>query len=769
MKGLLLGSVCAAVLSVIATPGLCQTASAAPSATPSQDTTPQAATAKKDSGDDTTVIVTATRRKEKLQDVPLSITAFSQKELTAKGIVGFEGLGHETPGVVINRPSANFNYFTARGVATNSGYGAGLQSAVAIYVDEQPINDIGNTTNLDPNLFDVERVEFLRGPQGTLFGSGSLAGALRIIQHAPDLTSYSASFLTDIGVVGKDSVRQRYDLMVNTPLIRDVLALRVVAFYRDEEGYIDNVGTGKKNANTLLDAGGRASLLWKANDRLSVKFLASTENSDPKDSSMTSPNLGLYTKVSDAPDLFTGRFNSFNTTIDYQFDGAHFMSSSTYSDFDQDFVCDLAGTFNSAIPFGLDAYSSRHTFVEEARLVSNPGGKLDWTLGGFYLARRQTLDYELRSETSYLVAHGITGLSDDHFYVDRSYARSGEEAVYGDLTYHFSNKIWATAGLRYGGAHAQNFDQGGFTTGNLYYVDALYGYSFPLTKTPVGPSVGVKISDDKPSYRLSLSYKPYSNLTTYATISTGFRVPIVNALAGSVSTVNPNDLVVPYGAKSDSLTNYELGAKGRWFDNRVAGSVAVYQIDWDNIQVQANRVSDGVQFATNIGGATSKGAEWELQFYPTHDLVFGFNGAVNQSKVTKLTAEQAAISGAVMGAPLSSPKFQATGYVNYGFNLTPDARANWSLTDSYVGAFPNEFPNTPGNPSVPMPTFGYTNAFSLVNTTFAVSVNRYTIGAYIENLTNSHAVAYIHPETFFVSRYSRLTPRTIGIRLTADY
>src|SRR5262245_10438985 len=118
------------------------------------------------------VVVTATRRIERLQDVPLSVTAFSQEELTAKGIVGYEGLARETPGVVLNRASANFNNFTARGIATN-GYGANLQSTVAVYIDELPISTIGNTTVLDTNLYDVERIEFLRGPQGTLFGSRS--------------------------------------------------------------------------------------------------------------------------------------------------------------------------------------------------------------------------------------------------------------------------------------------------------------------------------------------------------------------------------------------------------------------------------------------------------------------------------------------------------------------------------------------------------------------------------------------------------------------
>jgi len=764
MKGLLMGSVCALALTVTGVPALAQT---------TQSATTDAKAQKND--DTETVIVTATRRKERLQDVPLSITAFSQKELTTKGIVGFEGLARETPGVVINKASANFNYFTARGVATNSGYGAGLQNTVAIYVDEQPINDIGNTTNIDPNLFDVERVEFLRGPQGTLFGSGSLAGALRIIQHAPDTSRYSASFLVDEGVIGKDSVRQRYDAMVNIPLIQDKLALRAVGFYRNEDGYIDNIGTGNKHSNQLLDAGGRVSLLWKPTEKMSVKLIASSEDSDPKDASMTSPSLGNYVRYSDQPDLYTGKFTSYNATIDYQFDWAHFMSSTTYSNFDQAFVLDLSGVpyDNMTYPFGLDAYAYRRTVLEEARLVSNPGGKLDWTLGAYWLDRRQYLDYELRSSPAFLKALGITNLPDDHYFVQYSHADTGETALYGDLTYHISPKVWASAGLRYGGVHAQGFSDGGYDTGSNYYYEyfyhTYYGISLPLTPVPIATGAGVKVDDKKLSYRVSLSYKPMDSLTTYATVATGFRAPVVNSAAGRVSSVDPTDIVIPYGAESDDLTNYEIGAKGRWFGGKVAGSVALYYIDWNNIQIQANRVSDVLQFATNIGGATSKGAEWEMQFYPTRSLSLGFNGAYNESKVTKLSAEEAAISGAVLGARLSTPHFQGSAFVNYKFNLTPDIPANWSLVASHVDSFPNAFPNTPGQPSVPSAVFGYTDSYDVLNTTLAASIKNYTIGVYVENLTDSHAVTYIHPENFAPSRYARLTPRTIGVRLTADF
>ena len=147
------------------------------------------------------IVVTATRREMDVQDIPISVTAFSQEELTIKGIVGYEGLALETPGAVLNKPTANFNTFSVRGIATN-GYGANLQNTVAVYIDELPISANGNSTQLDSTLFDVERVEFLRGPQGTLFGSGSLAGAVRILTKSPDLNDFDAETLVDWWDIG---------------------------------------------------------------------------------------------------------------------------------------------------------------------------------------------------------------------------------------------------------------------------------------------------------------------------------------------------------------------------------------------------------------------------------------------------------------------------------------------------------------------------------------------------------------------------------------
>ncbi|MBM0108370.1 TonB-dependent receptor [Steroidobacter sp. S1-65] len=711
------------------------------------------------------IVVTATRRSERLQDVPLSITAFSQEDLTAKGIVGYEGLARETPGVVLNKPSQNFNNFTARGIATN-GYNANLQSTVAIYVDELPISSIGNTTVIDPNLFDVERIEFLRGPQGTLFGSGSLSGALRILTKNPDLTGFDATAMIDTGVTDGDALRQRYNAMVNVPLVEDKLAVRMVGFYRDEEGWVDNLGTGVENANQLVDYGGRFITLWQATDELSVRLLVSHEDSKPEDSSLISPELGEYKRFSDQPDLFVGKITNYNATLEYQFSGAKLTSSSTLSEFDQQFYVDISAAVGGLVPYGLDANASQETFVQETRLASDAGGKWDWTLGVFYLDRRNDVDYLQRSNPAFLQARGLV-LPDQYFSKQYTHFNTTELAGFGELTYRLTDRLWVTGGLRYGGVEIQGFTEGGYTT--PYFAYAFGGLTGPLPITQTAPAVGRKVEKDDPSYKVSLSFAPTSNLTTYATFSTGFRTPIVNGQAGSVSLIDPTDLVIPDGADSDTLKNYEIGAKGRWFNGRLTTNLAAYYIDWTDIQVQANRVSDAIQFATNIGGARSQGFEFEITAAPSNGWLLGLNGSFSDAKVNDLTAQEAAISGAVMDARLTAPKFQGAAFVQYDFPLGASWMGTSSVAFQHVDSYPNQFPNVPGRPATTAPTYGYTDSYNNVNLTLGANMGSLSVTAYAENLLDDDSIIYIHPETFLASRFATMRPRTVGLRLKYDF
>jgi len=713
--------------------------------------------------DENDIIVTATRRAERLQDVPLSVTAFGQQELDDLGVVGFEGIAQNTPGIVVNRPTQNFNNFTSRGINTN-GYSAGLQSAVAIYVDELPISANGNSTILDPNLYDVERVEFLRGPQGTLFGSNSLAGAMRILTKSPDLDEFQASASVDIGLTGSSSVRQRYNAMVNVPIMKDEIGLRVTGYYRDEDGWVDNIGTGLKDSNSLEAYGGRAILLLQPNDRMKVKLLASYENSKPADSALTNPLLGKFVRRSDRPDLFQGKLTNYNITVNYEFDFAELISSTTLSDYDASFYVDLAGTFAQAFPFALDAYGYDDLFVQETRLVSRHDGPFEWVAGFFYYDKRRTVDFAYRSSSEYLAAKRLTGLPNEYYQRFNSYTDQTEIAGFGEATYRFSDRFWITGGLRYGSTEVQSFTRGGGYNSN-YLTAAFFNLqNLALTVTPIDYAAGLKVKDDRLSWKGSVSWKPTDSLTTYATVSTGFRTPVVNARAGLVSTINPNDIVIPDGAKSDSVTNYELGLKGRWLGGDLTANLAAYYIDWKDIQVQANRVSDSIQFATNIGAAESYGLEFEVMARPIAGLSLALNGSFNRAKVTELTAVEAAISGAEIGTRLASPKFQGSGTLRYDFAIGGSNSAFAAVNVSHAGAFPNQFPNVPGNPNAVSPTYDFTEAWTNVNLFAGAKLGALDLTAYVENIFDDSSITYVHPEAFLDGRYARLRPRTIGVR-----
>ena len=728
-------------------------------------------------GEGNTIIVTATRREARLQDVPLSVTAFSQEELTEKGIVGYERLARETPGVVLNRPTQNFNNFTARGISTN-GYSAGLQAPVAIYIDELPISANGNSTILDPNLYDVERVEFLRGPQGTLFGSGSLAGAMRIITKSPNPNRFEASALVDLGYTEQGGLRQRYNGMVNVPIAEDTFAFRAVGYYRNEDGWVDNIGTGIDDANSIEAYGIRGTFLIEPTDRFSVKLSVNKEVSKPADSSLTNPALGTYVRRTDKPDEFQSDLLSINATIVADFGFAELTSSSTYSDLTGDFIVDLNGTYNQLIPFSLDAVGYDDIFVQEVRLASTHDGPVEWILGGFYFDKRRNVDFDYRTNQAFLDLTGVTAFPDLYYQRFKNFTDIGEKAVFGELTYRFSDQFWLTGGLRYGEVEVQTTTLGGGYTSNFLTVgyctvfNALCGGFIPaLTTGPITPGVGLLAKDDKLSWKASASFKPSSNLTMYATVSTGFRPPVVNARAGlAPPAAQPNDITIPDGATSDKLTNYEIGLKGSFFDNRFTANLAAFYIDWNNIQVQANRVSDAIQFATNIGGAVSKGFEFELVARPVDGLRLQASGAYIDAHIDDLSPAEAAISGAEPDIRLATPEFQGSASATYSFAVGDTSTAFVTGNVAYVGSFPGLFPNVPGQPTVQSPQYDFTeeyvfaNAYAGVNITSDISVT-----AYVENVFNNDAITYVHPEAFLDGRYGRLRPRTYGVRTSFTF
>lgn len=767
MQEKLFASASAIALALSANQALAQEQIEEGAADPIEDISPAAEAAAEDF-DSGVIYVTSTRREQELQDVPLSVTAFQQEQLTEQGIVGYEGLARETPGVVVNKPTANFNNFTARGIATN-GYGANLQGTVAIYIDELPISANGNSTILDPTLFDVERVEFLRGPQGTLFGANSLAGAMRFITKSPDLDEFEAAGLVDFGLTDGDALRQRYNGMVNVPLVEGKLAFRGVGFVRHEDGWVDNIGTGVEGSNVLESYGGRAMLLWEPVDALGIRLTALHENSTPEDSALVNPNLGEYVRRSDEPDLFHANLDSYNLAIELDLGFADLTSSSTLASFDQAFVVDLAGTFGNTIPFALDAFAFDDLFVQEVRLASSTSGPFEWIIGGFYFDKTRTVDFNYRTSQEFLDARNLTGLPNEYFLQFITDTDQYELAGFGELTYRFGDDFWLTGGIRYTKTSVQSFTRdGGYDSD--YFVAALFGFqNYTLNLVDIAQTTGLRLTTDKVSWKASASWQPNEDITTYATVSTGFRSPIVNARAGDGSLTDPDDIIIPDGATSDSLINYEIGLKGSWLDGDIRANIAAYYIDWDNIQVQANRVSDQIQFATNIGGAISKGVEIELFMRPAEGLSVNINGSYNDSEVNELTPAEAAISGAEDGIQLAFPEWQGSATVRYDFPLGGNTDGFLSATAAHTGAFPGLFPNIPGQPGVQNPTYDFTEAHEVVNLSAGAYIGDWTVIAYVENLFDTDAITYVHPEAFLDSRYAKQRPLTFGLRVGFDF
>ncbi|MFW2349945.1 TonB-dependent receptor, partial [Qipengyuania sp.] len=428
---------------------------------------------------------------------------------------------------------------------------------------------------------------------------------------------------------------------------------------------------------------------------------------------------------------------------------------------------------NQLVPFSLDAVGYDDIIVQEVRLASSHGGPFEWILGGFYFDKRREVDFDYRTTPEFLDLTGVTAFPDLYYQRFKNFTDITEKAVFGELTYRFSDNFWATGGLRYGQVQVQTTTrQGGFTSNFLtrgyctVFTAQCFGFVPALTITPVQAATGLLASDDKLSWKASLSFKPSDNLTTYATISTGFRPPVVNARAGLAPPASaPNDITIPDGASSDKLTNYEIGLKGSFFDRRLTANIAAFYIDWNNIQVQANRVSDTIQFATNIGGAVSKGIEVELAAYPVKGLRLAASGAYIDAKIDDLTAEEAAISGAVDGVRLAAPKFSGSASATYSFPVGDTEEAFVTGNLSYVGSYPGLLPNIPGQPGVPSPQYDVTDAYTFANFYAGIRFSSdFSVTAYIENVFDNDAITYVHPEAFLDGRYARLQPRTFGVR-----
>ena len=727
------------------------------------------------------VIVTATKRAESVQDIPQAITAVSGKDLAAKGIENYEDLTRTVPGVIATGGS-NFNKFVVRGIQTSNGTSSsGEQKLVAIYLDDLPLTSFSVLTP-DIRPYDVGRVEVLRGPQGTLFGSGSLTGAIRYVTNKADPSGYDASADLDLGRTKGDSNRLRLSGMVNLPLVEDQLAVRLVAYTRDEDGWVNYAGPkGRKNSNTANDWGVRGSLRWQPTDQLTATIMITSDHNEVGDSSLYDPTLGVNVANRDFPFKVDLDLDSLNATVEYDLGWADLTSATVIARSKTGWNLDLDGVLTTVMPFYFQEKIDTDSIVEDFRLVSKTGGRIDWVAGLFYLDQKSDYADSFNVPEAFLAALKITGLTpiltpNADTSMDLRKKTNFEAALYGEASYHLTENLTLTVGARASQYEFIDRDKGiGFTTPTL--IPAIFQslFGFGGSNVPKVPSVARTNSTGKKTKligKFGVEWQPSADQTYYGLASQGFRRSHPNgpsANNGGKSVINPNDpAIIPQMAEADSLWNYEIGAKNIWMDGRLRTTVAAYYIDWGPMQVPLVRSSDATPYVGTVGKARSVGLEGELDALISDQLEAGFNFTLQNAEVTKLSATEALISGAVVGAKLASPEFKAGGYLRYTWPL-PDGSDLFARVDAqHVGTYVNTFPNTAGV-ATPNAAFAKIPSYENVNASLGWEKGNLKAILYIENLTNTDTPIFIDAANYSLNRYGTLRPRTVGLRLGWKY
>ena len=758
--GLIVG---ASWLALAAVPAFAQQASVPPS-----ETDPEAE-----------IVVTANRREESIQKVSLSITALTGDMLKEAGISDYDSLVRSVPGVV-STGGTNFSKLTMRGIETSQTTSSiGAQRSVAIYLDDLPLTTFSVVTP-DITPYDIGRVEVLRGPQGTLFGSGSLAGAVRYITNKPDASRFSAAVDLDGGLQKGDAYRRRAAAMVNIPLVADKLALRLVGTYKNDDGFIDNVGTGVRNANSQEDWGIRASLRWNASDAFTATLTGSINDSRGGDVPFYNPDIGFRKAFTDEPFAVSSKVKTLNLALDYDLGFADLTSSSTLAGAPSDWNL-LLEAIVPGVPMHLQEVVDTATFVQEVRLVSKPSDRFDWVIGGFYLNQSTDFRDALYLTTSFADLLQITGLPTDlapgsTYSNDIQTKDNSELAAFGEANYHFSDTFKVTAGIRVTDSKFTSTVTGEGVTAPDFYTalfTALLGYGgSALTMVPQTAqafSTGHKVYVTP---KFVATWQPNDDQTYYASVSKGFRRGQPNGVVagngGRSVTVPTDPAIIPESAAGDALWNYELGVKLRLFDQRVRANLAAYYIDWSNMQIPLVRSSDQAPYVGNIGKARSIGIEGEILARTAKGLELGLNFQLQNAKVVSLTADQALISGALLNAKLASPDFKIGGYLKQTWELGNGSELFARVDVQHIGSYANGFPNTPGAGTL-SPSYAMIPSYEKLDASIGWTNGQVGATLYAENLTDSKKVIFINPANFSLNRYGTLRPRVIGLRLSYRY
>jgi outer membrane receptor protein involved in Fe transport len=749
-----------------------------------------------DSGADTgleEITVTAEKFTSTIQNTPISMSAISGDQLVAQGISTVQEITREVPGLSMRYASPGLTEYEARGLASNGG----AAPTVGFYLDEIPLSPPAVSQSgkvvIDPNLYDIARVEVLRGPQGTLYGSGSMGGTVKVITNEPKLGTYEGSAQAIGSYTEGGSGNGSGDLMLNLPA-GDTVAVRIVLSDLYRSGWIPNITVQPypitlgnpiqgdvlnapvtnvfKDANDERLWSARIGVLWKPNDDLSILGTAMTQNLktggyDLVDGSPTSQDPArVYTAHYEAfplRELINDSVSIFGLTINANVGFADLTSATGYfgreAEQAQDASASIYYSNGGATPFVPVLYYERdpsHQFSQEIRLVSHDSGGWHWVAGAFYS--------DLHSVWNEIGANpeaATPEVPDGSFFTSWNQYHVSQAALFGDGSFKFNDEWKLSAGVRW---YTYKSEQDEFS----------WGLDGP-NPTPPAASQVTRASDRGFNPRVNLSYMPTPDFTGYATISKGFR-------PGGANQILPPPTSPPYcqnGALSfgpDAAWNYEIGEKAKLFDNWLTINSDFYYIKWTGIQ-QVITLPCGYQYYDNAGNGRSFGPELEINAKLSNEFTASLSATYTDAKITDPNASYTSFleniatypdgathpcaTGSSCVVPIMNvPKDTASISINYQKLVMGDYELSARLVDAYVGtSYDVAY------------YFGYKlPGYNIANGRVGLAHGNWAGNVFIDNLSNKQALISANNTSFQfnipqVVRYSTNQPRTYGLQL----
>lgn len=688
------------------------------------------------------VTVTARKREERLIDVPFSLQVLGAEKLEKLGAVNFSDYARTVAGIQFEDKGAGRATISMRGVSTGGDVDTGKQSTVGVYFDETPMSE--SSSQPDLKLYDIDHIEVLRGPQGTLFGSASLSGTLRILPKQPDTNGYAGFLQGQVSGTEHGGLNDVVNGMVNIP-ISDKAALRVVAYNVRNDGWLTNGFTGEKKVNDEESYGGRASLLVRPTDNFDITLTGIYQHS----------HFGEYYQVTDhypdliideaEPEPFTDRYAIGSLKVNYDFGPAKLTSVTAYFDRRRNFLNDIdyfTGFLGVPQAYSPLTYTS-HTFTQEVRLASQGERRFSWVVGSFFEDRRETA-----LQTVSAAGVPVPPPSGQLAYISR-FTNSRQYAAFGEANYKITPKLTFTAGVR---ASLVDGDNTSVNDGLLF--GGRTTKTGTSRDTPVNP-------------RFILSYKPDDNAQVYVQASQGFRIGGVNP--GVPPCVPANGCTIDLGNTfgPDSVWNYEIGTKLQLLDQKLSIDADVFWIDWSDIQVNVGR-GDGFNGFINAGSATTKGFEVTANGQLSEHIKAGGQFTYTEGHLTSLAPGIAASGVAQVGDALPEvPKFTTSGYGEWGTAVGDDGwfylRADVAYVDTRYSNFSSSAPRR-------------YPAYTLVNLRAGLDKGPYSASVFINNLTDKRAIladqsySGLHDGLPYSWKRDNVNvPRTIGISLSRRF